>query len=169
MSKARDPNYKQGNEFSDEELNPNRPHDYRKKTGKSPVGNIGEIWKNKSPEEKKEIIEKRTATLKHKREMQKRAKEILEMSIELSDEEKEVFLKGLQTEGKISVQDAILYAQATKAIKEKDTASAVFIRDTSGQKPKEEVEHKVNIEQLLKGAGALDEENLDEEDDLDED
>lgn len=165
MSKERDPKYKQGNEFSEEELNPNRPHDYRNKTGKSPVGNIGDIWKNKTQEEKQKIIEKRTATLKQKNEMKRRAKEILEMTIELSEEEKEGFLKGLQTDGKISVQDAILYAQATKAIKDKDTSSAIFIRDTSGQKPKDEVEHTVNIDKLLKDAGAFD----DEEDDVDED
>ena len=90
--------------------------------------------------------------------MQKRAKEILSTVIKLTEEEKEVFLEDLKNTGELTLQDAIIYAQATKAVKERDTAAAVFVRDTSGQKPKDVVEQSVSIDSLLKNNGILDEE-----------
>ena len=156
-----DPRYKDAREFPEEMLNPNRPHEYRKKYGVSPVGQIGEIkrrMKEEDPEKyaemKRREVEKRKQTLS----MQKRAKEILNTVITLTEEEKEVFLNGLNKEGELTLQDAIIYAQATKAVKERDTAAAVFVRDTSGQKPKDVVEQSVSIDSLLKNNGILDEE-----------
>lgn len=156
-----DPRYKDARTFPEEELNPNRPHDYRKKYGVSPVGQIGEIkrrMKEEDPEKyaemKRREVEKRKQTLS----MQKRAKEILSTVIKLTEEEKEVFLEDLKNTGELTLQDAIIYAQATKAVKERDTAAAVFVRDTSGQKPKDVVEQSVSIDSLLKNNGILDEE-----------
>jgi hypothetical protein len=162
MPKHNDPNYRDARTFTEEELNPNRPHEYRKThDGVSPVGRIHEIMKEKrekDPEGYKESIRKGKEKELKTKSMQRRAKDILNTVIKLTDEEKEVFLNGLKTEGELTLQDAILYAQATKAVKEKDTAAAVFVRDTSGQKPKDIVENTVSIDNLLKNNGILEEE-----------
>jgi hypothetical protein len=170
MSKKNDPNYKQGNHFTEEELNPNRPHDYRKThNGKSPIGNIQEILKEKKandPEGYNEMIQRRTANSAKTQSMKFKTKEILNTTIRLTPEEKVLFLDKLQEKDEITVQEAIIYAQITKAVKGFDTAAAAFIRDTSGQKPKDEVEVKgITIDALLKNNGIFDP----EEDDLDED
>ena len=156
-----DPRYKDARTFPEEELNPNRPHDYRKKYGVSPVGQIGEIkrrMKEEDPEKYAEMKRREVETRKQTLSMQKRAKEILSTVIKLTEEEKEVFLEDLKNTGELTLQDAIIYAQATKAVKERDTAAAVFVRDTSGQKPKDVVEQSVSIDSLLKNNGILDEE-----------
>ena len=162
MSKKNDPNYRDGRTFTEEELNPNRPHEYRKTHGgKSPIGNIHEIMKEKrekDPEGYAESIRRGKEKEIKTKSMQRRAKEILNTIITLTEEEKEVFLNGLNKEGELTLQDAIIYAQATKAVKEKDTAAAIFVRDTSGQKPKDVVEQSVSIDSLLKNNGILDEE-----------
>ncbi len=161
MSKARDPKYKQGDKFRDDELNPNRPHDYRKENGESPIGNITKIWNSKTPEEKKEIIKKREEKKQETLNMKRRTKEILQTLIKLNPIEQVNFLDGLKTSGELSVQDAIIYAQVSKAVMAQDTSAAVFIRDTSGQKPKDEVEHNITIDNLLKDNGVFDEEDED--------
>ena len=51
MSKKNDPNYIDAREFPEEKLNPNRPHEYRKKYGVSPVGQIGEINRRRREED----------------------------------------------------------------------------------------------------------------------
>ena len=169
MGKHNDPKWRKGNTFTEEELNPNRPHNYRKThNGESPIGNINKIkeeMKQNDPERYAEmergIVEKRAKTMS----MKKRAKEILETTIKLTDEEQRIFLKGLKDKGEVSIQDAILYAQASKAVSERDTAAAAFVRDTSGQKPKDEVEVKgITIDALLKNNGVFD-----PEDDVNED
>lgn len=161
MSKKNDPNYIDARDYPEDKLNPNRPHDYRKKYGVSPVGQIAEInrrLKEENPEAYKEMASERTRKRNKTVSMQKRAKEILNTVITLTEEEREVFLSEYKKTGEITLQDAILYAQATKAIQEKDTAAAVFVRDTSGQKPKDIVENTVSIDNLLKNNGILEEE-----------
>ena len=162
MSKKNDPNYRDARTFTEEELNPNRPHEYRKTHGGvSPVGRIHEIMKEKreqDPEWYKESIRKGKEKELKVKAMQKRAREILSTVIKLTEEEKEVFLEDLKNTGELTLQDAILYAQATKAVKERDTAATVFVRDTSGQKPKDVVENTVSIDNLLKNNGILEEE-----------
>lgn len=162
MGKNNDPNWRCGNTFTEEELNPDRPHDYRKTHGgKSPIGNIHEIMREKrekDPEGYAESIRKGKEKEIKTKSMQRRAKEILNTVITLTEEEKEVFLNGLNREGELTLQDAIIYAQATKAVKEKDTAAAIFVRDTSGQKPKDVVESNISIDKLLKNNGVLEEE-----------
>ena len=162
MSKKNDPNYIDARDFPEERLNPNRPHEYRKTHGGvSPVGRIQEIkreMREKDPERYAEMERKRAEKSAKTQSMQHRAKQILNTVIKLTEEEKEVFLNGLKAEGELTLQDAILYAQATKAIQERDTAAAVFVRDTSGQKPKDIVENTVSIDNLLKNNGILEEE-----------
>lgn len=161
MSKKNDPNYIDARDYPEDKLNPNRPHDYRKKYGVSPVGQIAEInrrLKEENPEAYKEMASERTRKRNKTVSMQKRAKEILNTVITLTEEEREVFLSEYKKTGEITLQDAILYAQATKAIQEKDTAAAVFVRDTSGQKPKDIVESNISIDNLLKNNGILEEE-----------
>ena len=164
MSKKNNPNYIDAREFPEEKLNPNRPHEYRKKHGVSPAGQIHEIrrrMKEEDPEAYKAMCKKNGENRAKTISMQKRAKEILNMVITLSESEKEVFLDGLKNSEEITVQDAILYAQASKAISDKDTAAAVFVRDTSGQKPKDVIENTVSVDTLLKNNGILDEEEED--------
>ena len=161
MSKKNDPNYIDAREFPEEKLNPNRPHEYRKKYGVSPVGQIGEINRRRreeDPEGFAKMASERTRKRNQTVSMQKRAKEILNTVIKLTEEEREVFLSEYKQNGEITLQDAIIYAQATKAIQERDTAAATFVRDTSGQKPKDVVENNVSIDSLLKNNGILDEE-----------
>lgn len=161
MSKKNDPNYIDARDYPEDKLNPNRPHDYRKKYGVSPVGQIAEInrrMKEEDPEAYKAMASERTRKRNKTVSMQKRAKEILNTVITLTEEEREVFLSTYKQTGEITLQDAILYAQATKAIQERDTAAAVFVRDTSGQKPKDIVENTVSIDKLLKNNGILEEE-----------
>ena len=169
MGKHNDPKWRKGNTFTEEELNPDRPHNYRKThNGESPIGNINKIkqeMKQNDPERYAEmergIVEKRAKTMS----MKKRAQEILAMTIKLTDEEKRLFLNGLELNGDITVQDAILYGQVSEAVKTRNTSAATFMRDTSGQKPKDEVEVKgITIDALLKNNGVFD-----PEDDVDED
>ena len=102
------------------------------------------------------IVEKRAKTMS----MKKRAQEILAMTIKLTDEEKRLFLNGLELNGDITVQDAILYGQVSEAVKTRNTSAATFMRDTSGQKPKDEVEVKgITIDVLLKNNGAFEPED----------
>ena len=164
MSKKNDPNYIDARDFPEDKLNPNRPHEYRKKHGVSPVGRIQEIkreMKERDPEGYAEMESKRAQKSAKTKSMQKRAKEILNTIITLTEEEKEVFLSGLKNDEEITIQEAILYSQATKAIREKDTAAAIFVRDTSGQKPKDVIENTVSVDTLLKNNGILDEEEED--------
>ena len=162
MGKKNDLKWRDARTFTEEELNPNRPHEYRKThSGVSPVGRIQEIkreMREKDPEGYAEMERKRAEKSAKTQSMQHRAKEILNTIIKLTEEEKEVFLNGLKSEGELTLQDAILYAQATKAIQERDTAAAAFVRDTSGQKPKDVVEKNVSIDNLLKNNGVLEEE-----------
>lgn len=161
MSKKNDPNYIDAREYPEDKLNPNRPHEYRKKYGVSPVGQIGEInrrMKEEDPEGYRNMMSERARKRNKTVSMQKRAKEILEMSIRLTEEEKKVLLKGLEVSGELTVQDAILFGQTSKAISEKDTVAAAFVRDTSGQKPKDIVENNVSIDNILKNNGILEEE-----------
>lgn len=162
MGKKNDPKWRDARTFTEEELNPNRPHEYRKAhSGVSPVGRIQEIkreMRERDPEGYAEMERKRAEKSGKTQSMQYRAKEILNTVIRLTEEEKEVFLEGLKDSGELTLQDAILYSQATKAVKEKDTAAAVFVRDTSGQKPKDVVENTVSIDNLLKNNGILEEE-----------
>ena len=161
MSKKNDPNYIDARDFPEEKLNPNRPHEYRKKYGVSPVGQIAEITKRMKEEDPEGYALKekeRGAKISRTKNMRKAAKEILNTVIVLTEEEKEAFLEDLKGTGELTLQDAILYAQATKAVKERDTAAAVFVRDTSGQKPKDIVENTVSIDNLLKNNGILEEE-----------
>ena len=161
MSKKNDPNYIDAREFPEEKLNPNRPHEYRKKHGVSPLGRINEIVKEKKEQDPEGYAikeQQRREKISKTKSMQARAKEILNMAIKLSESEKEVFLDGLQNNEQITIQEAILYSQATKAIREKDTAAAIFVRDTSGQKPKDVVESNVTVDSLLKNNGVLEDE-----------
>ena len=56
----------------------------------------------------------------------------------------------------ISVQEAILIAQIHKAIKG-DTTAAVYVRDTSGQRPTESVDMKMNLPVFFEGEDELEE------------
>lgn len=56
----------------------------------------------------------------------------------------------------ISVQEAILIAQIQKAIKG-DTTAAVYVRDTSGQRPTESVDMKMNLPVFFEGEDELEE------------
>lgn len=56
----------------------------------------------------------------------------------------------------ISVQEAILIAQIQKAIKG-DTTAAVYVRDTSGQRPTEAVDMKMNLPVFFEGEDELEE------------
>ena len=170
MSKARDPNYKQGNHFTEEELNPNRPHDYRKThNGKSPIGNIHNILaekKKNDPQGYEEMKKKQYEKCAKTHSMKAMAKKLLSTTINLTEQERAGLLDQLRKEENITIEEAILMAQITKAVLEKDTTAAAFVRDTSGQKPKEEVEVKgITIDSLLKNNGIFEP----EEDDLDED
>ena len=170
MSKARDPNYKQGNHFTEEELNPNRPHDYRKThNGESPIGNIHKILEEKkknNPAEYEEIKRKQSEKASKTHSMKAMTKKLLATTINLTEQEKFGLLSQLRKQENITIEEAILMAQITKAVIDKDTAAAAFVRDTSGQKPKDEVEVKgITIDSLLKNNGIFDP----EEDDLDED
>lgn len=148
-----------GNTFTDEELNPNRPHNYRKKYGKSPIGSIKEILSHKTPEELEAIEKKRRETRERNKSMKKLTEEILARTVKLNEVEKSAFLTDLRRSEKITLQEAIIYSQISKAIAERDTTAAQFVRDTSGQKPKDEVEHTVSIDNLLKNNGVFDEED----------
>ena len=162
MGRKNDPNWRCGNTFTEEELNPDRPHNYRKThNGESPIGNIGKIMKEMKetdPEGYAKMREENNKKISEKKSMRRRIKEILESTISLSEEERGGMLEEFKKTSKITVEDAILYAQITKAIKDKDTVAAAFVRDTSGQKPKDEVEHNVSIDNLLKNNGILEEE-----------
>ncbi len=163
MGRKNDPNWRVGNTFTEEELNPNRPHEYRRThNGESPIGNIHKINAEKKAADPEAYAEKmRLAKEKEKKtkSMKKRAQEILAMTIKLSDEEKQIFLKGLELEGEITVQDAILYGQVSEAVKTRNTAAAAFVRDTSGQKPKDEVECSVSVDNILKNGGVFEDED----------
>ena len=155
--------HRDGRTFTEEELNPNRPHEYRKThNGVSPIGNIHntmeEIKKN-DPERYQAILEKRKKTTEENKAMQKRAKEIMEMAFKLSPEEQNNFIEQLKTSGQMTVQDAVLYSAASKAIRDGDIQAATFVRDTSGNKPKEEVEHSMSIDEILKNGGVFDPED----------
>lgn len=161
MSKKNDPNYIDAREFPEEKLNPNRPHEYRKYHGVSPVGQIHEIrrrMKEEDPEAYKAMCKKNGENRAKTISMQKRAKEILNMTIRLSEKEQEEFLDGLKTSGEITVQDAMLFGQISKSIKYQATDATTFMRDTSGEKPKNVVENNVTFDTLLKNNGILEDE-----------
>ena len=161
MSKKNDPNYIDAREFPEEKLNPNRPHEYRKYHGVSPVGQIHEIrrrMKEEDPEAYKAMCKKNGENRAKTISMQKRAKEILNMTIRLSEKEQEEFLDGLKTSGEITVQDAMLFGQVSKSIKYQATDATTFMRDTSGEKPKDVVENNITVDNLLKNNGAFEEE-----------
>lgn len=168
MGKNNDPNWRVGNTFTEEELNPNRPHKYRETHGgKSPIGNIRAILEEKKlndPDGYQEMLRRKNEKASRTQSMKAAAKRLLETSIQLSEEERENLLNDFKNKEFVTVQEAIILGQITKAYVEKDTPAAIFLRDTSGQKPKDEVEHSVSIDNILKNAGVLD-----EEDDLDED
>lgn len=158
-----DPRYKQGNLFTEEELNPNRPHNYRKThNGESPIGNIHKILmekKEKDPEGYEEMKRKQYEKCSRTQSMKRTAKQLLGTSIHLSDAERENLLESFKDKEYVTVEEAILLGQITKAYAERDTAAAAFVRDTSGQKPKDEVETTVSIDNLLKNNGILEEED----------
>lgn len=75
--------------------------------------------------------------------MQADARKILEMMPNL-DENK--FLDEMVKAGhKFNISQAIIMVQAQKAIKDGDTKSAKFVRDTSGNKPSDKVEMKAAV------------------------
>ncbi len=162
MSKKNDPNYIDARDYPEEKLNPNRPHEYRKThNGISPVGRIQEIkreMKEKDPERYAEMERKRAEKSAQTHSMKKRAKDLLSTVINLSPTEREVLMEAFRHNEKVTVEEAILMSQITKAYVDRDTAAAAFVRDTSGQKPKDEVDHNVSIDNLLKNNGILEEE-----------
>jgi hypothetical protein len=85
----------------------------------------------------------------HRKSMQKTASAVLQMKACLLDSETVEALKWLKPD--MTTQDAIIVAQSIKAISG-DTKAAEFIRDTSGQKPKDKVEMsgQVSYESALK-------------------
>lgn len=148
-------------DFPEEKLNPNRPHEYRKKHGVSPVGRIHEIVKEKKEQDPEGYAireQQRREKISKTKSMQARTKEILNMTIKLSEQEQEEFLDVLKTSGEITVQDAMLFGQISKSIKYQATDATTFVRDTSGQKPKDVVEGNVTVDSLLKNNGILEDE-----------
>lgn len=85
-----------------------------------------------------------------KKDMRETLKGLLDMKFYLVDEELARAVKYINKNTK--VQDAILMGQIVKAITDKDTKAAEFVRDTSGQKPsdKHEIEGHISYEQTLK-------------------
>lgn len=100
---------------------------------------------------------------RQKKTMQEIAKYILSMSIQQGEKHSVEDIQNLaELKGKnISVDEAILIKQVEKALKG-DLSSATFVRDTAGQKPKENINvsgdinnpyKELTAEQLKKLAG----------------
>lgn len=93
---------------------------------------------------------------REKRAMQETLRALLEMPLELGKIDD---IKCLRDAGSanLTIKQAILIAQVAKAVNG-DTQAAIFVRDSSGNKPKEEVKVTTNdsetitrIEEYLKG------------------
>lgn len=116
----------------------------------------------KTPEERAELGRRGgIASAKAKKE-RKAMREVLEnllgMPLKNGDE---VDVESIQSfaalKGKnITVQDALIIAQIQKALKG-DTTAAVFVRDTSGQKPVENHEVEMNLPVFFEGEDELEE------------
>lgn len=109
------------------------------------------------PINKKELSKDRAAEMgrksgearRKKKDMRESMQEILNMSVYLLGDE---IVRAIQYKSKkANVQEAILMGQVIKAITDKDTKAAEFVRDTSGQKPtdKHELEGHISYEQAL--------------------
>lgn len=104
--------------------------------------NIQDYWNNLSPEEAKEarrqVSLKQEKTTQKKRAMRTLARDLLDMDMVEGDEVREALrLRGLD-EANMTEAAAILFAQVQKA-RLGDTEAARFLRDTSGQKPVDNV------------------------------
>lgn len=104
--------------------------------------NIQDYWNSLSPEEAKEVRKqvslKQEKTTQKKRAMRTLARDLLDMDMVEGDEVREALrLRGLD-EANMTEAAAILFAQVQKA-RLGDTEAARFLRDTSGQKPVDNV------------------------------
>lgn len=117
-----------------------------------------------SPEKRAKALEKRAITMKSaefkqkmqdKKDMAECLKEIMKLDVPLSTlEELGVNANTIQLlsamKGRtVTTQQAMLAGITAKAINEQDVASAVFIRDTMGEKAPEKVESSVSIEDYV--------------------
>lgn len=89
-----------------------------------------------------------------KKNMQELATTFLNMPASISEMPEEILSLSKKFDMKLTIQGAILLAQIHKAIVNKDTKAAEFVRDTAGQKPVENVnmDGRFNYVDLLKQA-----------------
>lgn len=148
------------NKIPEELINWDKPHEYRKKYGESPCGNIHKIIARMSEEERKEFYARRRAKIvescRKAKKLKEEMNEMLGKDISLSESTLKE-LKEFIGKEKPSVQKALIAALMKKAL-EGDVQAFVAIRDTSGQKPKDEVEQTVRIDDILKNNGIFEEE-----------
>lgn len=112
-------------------------------------------WReNASEEEKARAIEKSRETRAKNKKMRDVAKTLLDMPVG----SKFALKQGLM-DAKMTVQEVMLWSQIRKAVEDEDTSAFIAVRDTSGNKPKDEieVEGSLSIEKLLKEVSDEDE------------
>lgn len=115
-----------------------------------------------TPEERAELGRRGGIASGEAKRKKKAMREVLESLLGMPMKAgEEADIEGIQNfaslKGKnITVQDAVMIAQIQKALKG-DTTAAVFVRDTSGQKPVETHEVDMNLPVFFEGEDELEE------------
>jgi len=120
------------------------PQSERTKEEQKAIARMGGIASGKARREKKKMRE----TLEMLLSMPLNNKK----AVDVEDVRSFAALKGKN----ISVQDAMLIAQVQKAMKG-DTQAAVYVRDTIGQKPVDNVDMNMNVPVFFQGEDELEE------------
>ena len=105
----------------------------------------GNKTRNFNPENAAEYGRMSGEARRKKKNLQEIAQMFLSMPASITAVPEELLTLSKQIGVKVTVGGAILLAQIHKAIYSKDTKAAEFVRDTAGEKPKDDVNMNGNI------------------------